>query len=109
MACALTLTSPIAKGDLARAGECHSTSRLQSTLQNVFGFSQFRHGQRDATLAVLHGRDTFVCMSTGAGKSLCMFLPPLAASNSSMGVIISPLNSLMDEQVTLCDYMYMYM
>ena len=38
-------------------------------------------------------------MATGAGKSLCMFMVPLAYSDSAIGVIISPLNSLMDEQV----------
>ena len=43
--------------------------------------------------------DVFVQMSMGAGKTLCMFLPPLAMSESSVGVIISPLNAIMDEQV----------
>ena len=38
-------------------------------------------------------------MATGAGKSLCMFLVPLAHDVPSVGVVISPLNSLMDEQV----------
>lgn len=38
-------------------------------------------------------------MATGAGKSLCMFMVPLAQSNVAMGIVISPLISLMDEQV----------
>jgi len=51
-------------------------------------------------LRALHGKDVFVRMATGAGKSLAMFLVPLAYSNVAVGVIISPLNSLMDEQVS---------
>ena len=50
-------------------------------------------------MALLHGNDVFVRMATGAGKSLCMFLAPLAVSECAMGVIISPLNGLMDQQV----------
>jgi ATP-dependent helicase YprA (DUF1998 family) len=41
----------------------------------------------------------FVRMATGSGKSLCMFLVPLAVSDSGMGIVISPLNALMDQQV----------
>ena len=50
-------------------------------------------------MPVLHGHDVFVCMATGAGKSLCMFLAPLAARENGIVVVISPLNGLMDEQV----------
>ena len=52
-----------------------------------------------ALIPVLHGRDTYVCMATGGGKSLCMYLAPLAASSSATAVVISPLIGLMDEQV----------
>ena len=65
----------------------------------MFGHSEFRPGQLDAAVNAMHGRDVFVQMSTGAGKTLCMFLPPLAMSEFSVGVIISPLNAIMDEQV----------
>ena len=65
----------------------------------MFGHSEFRPGQLKAAVNAMHGRDVFVQMSTGAGKTLCMFLPPLAMSGSSVGVIISPLNAIMDEQV----------
>ena len=41
----------------------------------------------------------FFRMATGSGKSLCMFLPPLCVGESDMGVIISPLKGLMDQQV----------
>ena len=50
-------------------------------------------------MPILHGNDVFVRMATGAGKSLCMFLAPLSISELAMGVIISPLNGLMDQQV----------
>ena len=56
--------------------------------------------QMDVLLPLVHGRDAFVRMATGAGKSLCMFLAPLAIGpESAIGVIISPLNALMDQQV----------
>ena len=58
---------------------------LQSALYNTYGHTKFRPGQLDATL-----HDIFVLMSTGAGKSLCIFLPPLAMSSSCMGVVTSP-------------------
>ena len=79
--------------------ECPAVQTLQDALFDCYGHTEFRLGQLDATLAALHGHDVFVCMSTGAGKSLCMFLPPLAVSSSCTGVVISPLNCLMDEQV----------
>ena len=40
-------------------------------------------------------------MATGSGKSLCMFLGPLAISEKAIGVVISPLKVLMDQQVLL--------
>ena len=61
-----------------------------------------RKGQFEATLAVMHHKDVFVRMATGSGKSLCMFLPPLATKDDSMGLITSPLNALMDQQACLC-------
>ena len=81
-------------------GQCPVVASLQNALRDTCGHTEFRPGQLDAALAALHGHDVFVCMSTGAGKSLCMFLPTLACPNSRVGVIISPLNCLMDEQVS---------
>ena len=76
--------------------------RLTGCMTKYFGFSSFRTGQKEAASSALHGRDVFVRMATGGGKSLSMFLVPLTYSNEAVGVIISPLNSLMEEQVSLC-------
>ena len=55
-------------------------------------------------LPALHGKNVFARMATGAGKSVAMFMVPLAYSSMAVGVIISPLNSLMGEQVrNMCD------
>ena len=70
-------------------GQCQAVQSLQSALCNTYGHTEFRPRQLEATLAALHGH-VFVHMSTGAGKNLCMFLPPLAMSSSCMGVVISP-------------------
>ena len=79
--------------------------RLKATMQSYFGYSDFRPGQLEALLPVVHGRDAFVRMPTGGGKTLCMFLPPLAMSPTAMGLIISPLIALIDQQVSI---LFMY-
>ena len=68
-------------------------------LSTVWNHPNLRPGQLEAVLPVLHGHDVFVRMATGAGKSLCMFLALLAAQKNGIGIVISPLNGLMDEQV----------
>lgn len=78
---------------------CCCQSRLQEVLQKYFSFSSFRPGQMEASRSVLHGKDVFVRMATGSGKTLCMFLGPLAKSDKALGVVISPLNGLMEQQV----------
>ena len=85
--------------------QCRAKAALKLTLQECFKHNEFRPGQLASTLAATHGRDVFVRMATGAGKSLCLFLGPLAVSDSAMGVIISPLIGLMDQQVRsiICD------
>ena len=49
----------------------------------------------------MHGRDVFVHMATGSGKSVCMFLGPLALSDSAIGLVIRPLSALMEQQVSV--------
>ena len=61
----------------------------------------FRPGQLEALVPIAHGKDVFICLATGSGKSLCMLLAPLTASNTAMAVIVSLLNGLVDEQVQL--------
>lgn len=89
--------------DLEDGMPCAAVKNLQSILHGIFGYSVFRPGQLDAALPALHGRDVFARMATGAGKSLVMFSVPLAHSDRAVGVIISPLISLMDEQVRKCN------
>lgn len=81
--------------------QCRVKSALTEALQGYFQHDSFRPGQLAASLSSTHGQDVFVRMATGSGKSLCMFLGPLAVSNSAMGIIISPLIGLMDQQVRM--------
>ncbi len=68
-----------------------------SVLREVFGFNEFRAGQRDIIDALLAGEHTLAVMPTGAGKSMCYQVPALLADG--LTVVISPLVALMDDQV----------
>ena len=63
----------------------------------LFGFPDFRPGQREACEAALAGRDVMVVMPTGSGKSLCYQLPALLRDD--LTVVVSPLVALMQDQV----------
>lgn len=73
--------------------------RVQKTLGKVFGFESFKTSlQESATMAVVRGeKDVFVCMPTGAGKSLCYQLPAVLAVGIT--IVISPLIALIQDQV----------
>ena len=77
-----------------------STDKLdaaRSILRQQFGYPDFRKGQADAIATVLSGRDVLVVLPTGGGKSLCYQVPALVLPG--MTVVISPLISLMHDQV----------
>ncbi|XP_066443916.1 ATP-dependent DNA helicase Q5 isoform X2 [Eleutherodactylus coqui] len=86
----------------ARPSSSSSTSskcRILSTLHKVFGFRTFRSDlQENATRTVVKGdKDVFVCMPTGAGKSLCYQLPAVLATGITF--VISPLLALIQDQI----------
>jgi ATP-dependent DNA helicase RecQ len=66
-------------------------------LRDVFGFPEFRPGQREVIDAVLAGRDCIAVMPTGAGKSLTYQLPARILGGTVL--VVSPLISLMKDQV----------
>lgn len=85
-----------------RPGEqCAAQSKLKSVLSSIFHYEYFRPGQLEAVLPVAHGKDVFVRLPTGGGKSLCMYLIPLSISSEAMGIVISPLVGLMEQQVNI--------
>ncbi|MDB5557582.1 MAG: recQ, partial [Enterovirga sp.] len=71
--------------------------RAQAILKQVFGFPDFRPGQREIIDAVLAGQDVFAVMPTGSGKSMCYQLPSLV--DGGLTVVVSPLIALMRDQV----------
>jgi ATP-dependent DNA helicase RecQ len=70
---------------------------LSAALTEHFGFDAFRPGQEEAVCAAMDGHDALVVMPTGAGKSLCYQLPALMRDD--LTVVVSPLVSLMQDQV----------
>jgi ATP-dependent DNA helicase RecQ len=70
---------------------------LHDLLKKIFGFEYFKGNQEAIIKSVLDGKDTFVIMPTGGGKSMCYQLPALILEGTAM--IISPLIALMKNQV----------
>jgi ATP-dependent DNA helicase RecQ len=73
------------------------TLNLKKSLKDFFGFDSFKGNQEAVIQAILEGKDSFVIMPTGAGKSLCYQLPALMQEGTA--IIISPLIALMKNQV----------
>ena len=77
--------------------EGNESDNLKGSLQKYFGFNTFKGEQELIINNVLIGKNTFVIMPTGGGKSLCYQLPALISKGTA--VIVSPLIALMKNQV----------
>ena len=88
--------APAADGPIPR------DPKLAASLLRYFGYDEFREGQEEVVNAVLAKRDVAVFWATGRGKSLCYQLPALHMGQTA--VVVSPLVSLMQDQVTKANY-----
>ena len=74
--------------------------QLKAALKRYWGYDRFLPNQLEAVRAIGSGRDTLVVLPTGGGKSVCYQLPALARGRA---IVVSPLISLMQDQVAALD------
>lgn len=104
-----TKKAPLKKGTTpksATGGKKSTTKKLadaaydiHGALETYFGFREFKGTQEKSIRSLLSGKDTFVIMPTGGGKSLCYQLPAMILDGCA--IIVSPLIALMKNQVDL--------
>lgn len=102
MATKKTKPQPAAKTVKKAAGSKEKPNKdvdLSALLQDHFGFDGFKGPQEKIIQSLLSGKDTFVIMPTGGGKSLCYQLPAMILDG--VAIIVSPLIALMKNQVDL--------
>lgn len=94
-----TTKKPVTRKSTAKKTTGISQFPIHAALEQYFGFKEFKGTQEAAINSLLDGKDTFVIMPTGGGKSLCYQLPALMLDGCA--IIVSPLIALMKNQVDL--------
>src|SRR5687768_1918800 len=93
------MSTAIKKAAKNKTTKTNPLPNLEQALQEHFGFKKFKDEQEKIIQTLLSGKDTFVIMPTGGGKSLCYQLP--AIISEGVAIIVSPLIALMKNQVDL--------